>query len=501
MVNIPSRYYKSNKQFNFHLYKKENADIVNHAEIEFPGAKHKETMILYFLNENDAPGCETCNKPLRIQHPNRQSRFCDAKCAANSPTTKSTRKTTVLDRYGVDNISQNQQSREAVSKKISEYRKRVPVQPAIQEMRDNGTYGEYIDNMVENSRNTREEKYGGWMDGLKTNISLDEFRNLSEKYNQRELANIIGCSHSRVGQILRELRLPIVNHHHNTSLEEQSLFAWLQKTYPEGEWESRNRTVIAPKELDIYSPVYKIAIEYNGLYWHSSGSKDNDKKMSVYHLVKTRECNKIGVQLFHIFEGDDMALWKSMLKSAMGKTRRIYARNTRSVIVKHSEIKDFLNENHMQGSSSCKTAIALFHELELVAVMTFSKARYSDADYEILRFCNKAGVTVVGGASKLLRKFIRITGACKIVSYANLRWSNGGLYESTGFDYMHDSQPCYWYFKHNKKLHHRSTFMKHKLKDKLDTFEPSLSEVENMYNNGYRRIWDCGNKVYIKTFE
>jgi hypothetical protein len=42
----------------------------------------------------------------------------------------------------------------------------------------------------------------------------------------------------------------------------------------------------------------------------------------------------------------------------------------------------------------------------------------------------------------------------------------------------------------------RVQFQKHKLKDKLDKFDPSLTEWENMQLNDYNRIWDCGNYVF-----
>ena len=71
----------------------------------------------------------------------------------------------------------------------------------------------------------------------------------------------------------------------------------------------------------------------------------------------------------------------------------------------------------------------------------------------------------------------------------------GNLYEAIGFTKSHTSKVCYWYFK-NGIMSHRSAFMKHKLKDKLDVFNPELTEVQNMYNNGFRRIWDCGTIVY-----
>ncbi len=60
-----------------------------------------------------------------------------------------------------------------------------------------------------------------------------------------------------------------------------------------------NRAVIKPKELDIYIPSNEIAIEYNGLYYHSNRTKNND-----YHLNKTIECQKQNIQLIHIFENE-----------------------------------------------------------------------------------------------------------------------------------------------------------------------------------------------------
>jgi hypothetical protein len=48
-------------------------------------------------------------------------------------------------------------------------------------------------------------------------------------------------------------------------------------------------------------------------------------------------------------------------------------------------------------------------------------------------------------------------------------------------------------------LESRQKFQKHKLKDKLEVFNAELTEWHNMQNNGYDRIWDCGNMVFIKN--
>jgi hypothetical protein len=131
--------------------------------------------------------------------------------------------------------------------------------------------------------------------------------------------------------------------------------------------------------------------------------------------------------------------------------------------------------------------------------MTFGKSRYNkNYQYELIRFCNKINTVVTGGASKIFKYFIRNYNPESLISYADLRYSNGALYEKLGFAKLKSSNPNYFYFHKSStpKLMSRVQFQKHKLKDKLDIYNESLSEYRNMLNNGYDRIWDCGNGVY-----
>jgi len=77
------------------------------------------------------------------------------------------------------------------------------------------------------------------------------------------------------------------------------------------------------------------------------------------------------------------------------------------------------------------------------------------------------------------------------------RYSVGKSYESVGFKFKGESNPSYYYIKGNELIrYNRIQFQKHKLKSKLESFDPSLTEWQNMQLNGYDRIWDCGNYVY-----
>ena len=67
-----------------------------------------------------------------------------------------------------------------------------------------------------------------------------------------------------------------------------------------------------------------------------------------------------------------------------------------------------------------------------------------------------------------------------------------------GFSWYHNSSPNYYYIDYNKNvLESRQKYQKHKLKRKLKLFDEKLSESDNMKMNGFGKIWDCGNSVWI----
>jgi hypothetical protein len=113
-------------------------------------------------------------------------------------------------------------------------------------------------------------------------------------------------------------------------------------------------------------------------------------------------------------------------------------------------------------------------------------------------FASKRFITVVGGASKLFAAFNQRYLPGSVVSYADRRYSDGGLYKVLGFEFSHNAAPNYWYFKNRDSgsIYSRIAFQKHKLAGKLPNFDPTLSEWENMKRNGYDRVFDCGNSVW-----
>ncbi|MFW6047533.1 MAG: hypothetical protein ACOCP4_07110 [Candidatus Woesearchaeota archaeon] len=254
--------------------------------------------------------------------------------------------------------------------------------------------------------------------------------------------------------------------------------------------------ILKSKELDIYLPDYKLAIEFNGLFWHSEGSK-KDKN---YHLHKTQLCEEKSIQLIHIFEDEWIEkkdIVKSIIKGKLGLNDKIYARKCEIKEIENKEAKSFYERNHIQGSINSKINIGLFYENKLVSCLSFNKARYNKQyDWEITRFANKLDISIIGGFAKMLSYFKKHYNG-SIITYSDRRYFNGSIYKNNGFKELKESQPNYFYTDY-KFRYSRIKFQKHKLEEQLEYFDPQLTEWENMQLNGWDRIWDCGNRVFIK---
>lgn len=260
-----------------------------------------------------------------------------------------------------------------------------------------------------------------------------------------------------------------------------------------------DRESIAPKELDIYVPEKKLAIEVNGLFWHSTNSTRNIDKH--YHLNKTKECSSKGIKLLHFFEDevtDKLDICKSIISANLGISAQIYARKCIIKEIESSQSNQFCKQYHLQSYTAASVHFGLFYESRLVSVMTFRRSRFSKSAevWEIIRYCTENNLRVVGGASKLFSHFVEQYSPIEVHSYADIRISNGSVYEKLGFKYSHTTPPNYYYVI-GKSRSNRLNWQKKFLSNKLKLFDPTLSEEANMNLNEFYRIYDCGNKLYI----
>lgn len=90
--------------------------------------------------------------------------------------------------------------------------------------------------------------------------------------------------------------------HEKKSKGEKELCDFIKSIYP-GEILENTRKFIGRKELDIYLPELKLALEYNGEYWH----KIHEEKEPGYHENKRQLCKDAGITLIEVWDSQ----WKT----------------------------------------------------------------------------------------------------------------------------------------------------------------------------------------------
>ena len=453
---------------------------------------------------------------------------------------------TVLDKYGVDNVSKVPEFQE----KIKQNRWENKTEEELKEIQEK-TIQTWLENLgVDNplkNPEIRDKVKKTW--GNKTKEELEEIHNKSvniwlQKYNTTNPAkneNIRkSISNTKIHKFINE-HLPTLLDYLGLDIKEEWVHAheeytficrkcgyefkqiWNEvqqgfscvKCYPRNTHSKPqieielfiesiisdviirgDRKILGGKELDIYIPSKNIAIEFNGLYYHC------EKMLSdkAYHLNKTIECEKKGIRLIHIFE-DEWAfkrdIVKERLKNILGinNRQRIHARKCAIKEIDSKTKNQFLEDFHIQGSDNSKIKLGAFYNNKLISVMTFGKGNISKGSkaekdiYELNRFCSNYNYHIPGIASKLLTYFKRNYEWKEIFSYADRRWSDGNLYDKIGFTLSHITQPNYWYVSGLQRIHRFN--LRKRPDEPKDIYEWILRQSE-----GYYRIWDCGNYKY-----
>jgi len=329
-----------------------------------------------------------------------------------------------------------------------------------------------------------------WLTALFTNYYI----------SRQQLADHFNVSRSYIDKLCNDFNILDVSKSNHESSFETSFCSFL--TNHNIEFEKNNKTIIAPYELDCYIPTLRLAIELCGIRWHSE-LKGKDKH---YHKRKWQMCQDNGIQLIQIWDNEwknSADIVKSKILNACKKASSIYARKTKLIQLTTEQERTFFSKSHLQGHLNSTICYGLEFNNTIVAAMSFIKSRYNKQfQWELLRFANLPSTHVVGGASKILKYFEHAHHPSSLISYCDMRWGTGNMYLKTGFTLSHISNPSYYYFNINAplKLYHRSAYQKHKLKEKLLSFDPMKTEWDNMKDNNFDRIWDCGNKVFIKHY-
>lgn len=269
----------------------------------------------------------------------------------------------------------------------------------------------------------------------------------------------------------------------------------------------RDRQVIGPKELDIWVADKSLAIEFCGLYYHSTQTL-NDGMARKKHVVKYVACRAKGIRLLTIFE-DEWATRRPQIEAIIRRVidpgKGIGAR--RCALTDEADFHAFYERNHIQGPPQWGASMGLMFDGELVAAMTFGQgaARRGGGDWELSRFATSRSIS--GGASRLMSALVQKTGAARVWSYSDNRYFDGGMYAHLGFKLDGELPPDYSIVR-NSKRSHKSSFRRASIPSRIrevgstEQFDPATdprSEREMTDLLGYGRIYDCGKKRWLWT--
>lgn len=251
-----------------------------------------------------------------------------------------------------------------------------------------------------------------------------------------------------------------------------------------------DKKILEGKELDIYVPSKKVAIEIDGLVWHCSKFKPD---YPVQLSKKTDICESLGIRLMHFYDDEvreKLPIVKSIIASALGVyDRKIFARKCEMKKIDRATGDEFFQNNHIAGTARASMYYGLFYNGELVQCVSFGNNRFTkDKKLELIRMATSLNTQVLGGFSKLLSN----VDECE--SYVDRRIYNGSGYVSSGWTLLNKTKNGYYYtdFAHR---YPRQMFMKKNMQKMWPDVNIELREEDICRQHGLYQIYNCGNYV------
>ena len=238
------------------------------------------------------------------------------------------------------------------------------------------------------------------------------------------------------------------------------------------------RNILPHFEIDVYAPSAKIGFECDGLYWHSDRNK-----LKHYHINKTFEAEKQGIQLIHIFE-DEWEYKRDICKSLIAKVLGACPNKIAPCCTKligNEETKQFLEQNSLMGCHEATLHIGLYDaNNELIAVGSFDD---KDDYFEIAQYCERQDAIVENGFQFMRDYFVNRYLPDRLVLKIDKRWKNDLQLKEIGFIHIADELPSFRYVKDKRRLTLEEVLANEKLKRKHQ-------------DDTIPRIYDCGKEIW-----
>lgn len=474
-----------------------------------------ERVYRYFYNITEIPKCPICgNKNKFINYAKGYSKHCSYKCTQQDKCVRDKYKDTCKDKYGENFYN-------------TFYKKGAKTKLEL--------YGDENYNNIEKTKATLLEKYG--VDNImKTEHAKQKSRNTClERYNsecyfssneyiknkESHLQKTKNTCLERYG-VESVMQNEVIKDRASKTCQEKYGVKW--NCMREEAHNSRNsdstpnlyfkslldtKNINYEREFVLNNFTYdfkigKYLIEINPSATHNvifNPFSSINKIEKDYHKYKSENAYFDGYKCIHVWDWDDCNKIVDFFKE---KTR-IYARNCKIQVVSKKDTNQFLNRYHLQNTCKGQTVcLGLYYNNEIVQIMTFGKPRYNKKyEYELLRLCTKSEYIIIGGSERLFNYFIKEYNPKSIISYCDNSKFSGDVYKKLGFSQKCDkkNQPsCHWYNIKTKK-HITNNMLLQLGYDKIfnTNYGKGTDNEWLMLENGFIKIYDCGQAVY--TYE
>ena len=401
-------------------------------------------------------------------------------------------KETNIKKYGVDNVAKN----EIIKNKIKQtnLERYGGIAPACNEEIKNKQrntiikkYGSF-NNMP--GPKACHEKFIKYRNTISENLNLEwiDQDNFRGKYDGQPIYYTFKCN--KCGNIFKDdfhSGLPICRNCNPTlngsSNQEEDIYNFIKSVYS-GTVIRHDRNILNGKELDFYFPDLKVAIEYNGTYWHGY-RKDTTLSLSEFKKKieeKRLICESKDIRLITIDEADYMDrpnVYNRFIQDTICPRKRIFARKCVIKEIDTDTAKDFCEYYHVNGFKGGYKKLGLFYNDELLIVAIFGK--HPKYENECIRLVYKTGYDVIGGWAKITKHFGK-----KFLHYVNLKYFRGE--NKTG---------CGYRFYIKKRLVYRQQVQKKYLSNYCSVIDENLSDFQNCLMNNGIAIFDVGNDIRI----
>lgn len=235
-------------------------------------------------------------------------------------------------------------------------------------------------------------------EAVKTPENLIKFIG-NDKLTFLELSILLGLTYSHTVKLCNKFGVSsLIDKIPSRSYLEDELCDFISSIIPDNTLiETNNRTLLGNnQELDIYIPDIKLAIEFNGDYWHSDLIKSN-----TYHQEKSLLAIKHGIKLVHIFEYEWMQFNLDIKQYLIGLITshfgsESYKLDIDNLFISEMDISDsrfkqlakseytvFGELNQLRKLNNSYNYIALHNNDEIYQVLIFDKSSNSLIGYSV----------------------------------------------------------------------------------------------------------------------